>query len=158
MRKIINTFKEEIASTWTLLNDTTNFLMVLPIFAHHERTLKHWRDQLTQFSRNEEIYRQVKREIINLRKHLRLEGYDLRMGSKDIKFLGFKSDDAVIYGYKRMVLLIIDTNVYYLTGQENHLNLQSFLAHRYKITNISNYLDLHNLWYRWNHYILEICG
>lgn len=158
MNPLINNLKEQLSSTWTLLNDTEIFLSRTTVFYKFEHELRNWRKRLTRYQNKPPVVKEIKNQIIDLRKNLRSQGYDLKLGSRDIVFRGFKSDDAPLTGYKRMVLFINQSELFYLTGEDSHLQLTKFLGIKLGIENLHGYPTLHNLWFRWNHNILELCG
>jgi hypothetical protein len=49
-------------------------------------------------------------------------------------------------------------NIYYVTGDNNHQELMSFLANRMKVESIYHFTNIHNLWYRWHRNVLQFCG
>ena len=158
MERIINTLKEEISSIWTLLNDTEIFLNRINKFGDYEKEIREWRNTIQSNINNSEIRIIIKKEIINLRKSLRLQGYDLKLGSKDIKFYGFRSDDAVKEGFKRIVLAVKKDDIVYITGDENHRELMDILSMKYGYSEVSSIGEVHSLWYRWKDNILQLCG
>jgi hypothetical protein len=158
MNNFFNNLREEISSIWTLLNDTENFLNRIEKFNEYENDFREWRQTIKLYHNNDEIRTRVKQEIIDLRKSLRLQGYDLRLGSRDIKIFGFKSDNATLEGYRRMTIVFNNDNIYYITGEANHQELIRQLCTRYNINDIYNLGEVHCLWYRWKDNILQFCG
>ena len=157
-RKILNNIAESLSSTWTLLSDTTIYLSRTPLFSRYEADLKRWRDMLRSYRSNSSAANEVRANIVELRRSLRLQGYDLRLGSKDIVLEGFRHDDAVAEGFSRIVIFIADDDIYYITGEENHVTLANYLEKRLKLTNRHNYRQVHSLWYRWRNQVLVLSG
>jgi hypothetical protein len=158
MSNFLNSIREEISSIWTLLNDTEIFLNRINKFEEYENDFREWRKNIKQNFTNSETRTRVKQEIINLRKSLRLQGHDLKLGSKDIKVFGFKSDDATLEGFRRLIVVLCPDNVFYITGDENHQELMRFLSLRQGIESIYSLGEVHSLWFRWRDNILQICG
>ena len=158
MKDIVNSIREEIASIWKLLNDTTIFLTRIKKFNEYEKRIREWRARLQEFHGNPDVRKEVRQSIIELRNYFRSNGYDLKLGSKDVGVFGFRSDDAPIHGFKRMVLVIDGSEIYYITGENNHQELMRFLAFRLKVESIYRFNDVHSLWYRWHNNVLEFCG
>ena len=158
MKDFVNSVREELVSIWKLLNDTTIFLSRIKKFGEYEKQIREWRAKLQEFKSNPDVRKEIRQNIIYLRNHFRSNGYDLKLGSKDIGVFGFKSDDAPNQGFKRMVLVIDYNNIYYITGENNHQELMKFLALRLKVESIFYFKDVHNLWYRWYNNVLQICG
>ncbi|MBN2769872.1 MAG: hypothetical protein JXR90_04165 [Spirochaetes bacterium] len=151
--------KEEFTSVWTLLNDTSRYLTRVELFTEYENMLRKWRAALQKKYRNPDVYRSIKRQIIDLRKQLRKEGHDLRLASMDIELKGFKSDDAQRYGFKRAVLYLSTKNIAYTSGDDNHSDLSKYFERRMDNQSNFNYSYLHSIWFRWRHNeILEIAG
>jgi len=159
--RIVNGLAEHFASAWRLLSDTTIYLSSLPsgkVFQRYENTLRKWRHSLENGRRNPEVVNEVRSQIIAFRKTLRKMGYDIRLGTYEIKFEGFRHDDAIAEGFRRMVLFIAKDSLYYLTGSENHIELDRILESRLKNARISESMRRHYLWYRWRQNILVISG
>lgn len=158
MDKSINNVQELFVSSWKLLNETTVFLSGTNIFTRYEKKLCNWRNQLTKFPENEQTYKKIKNKLIELRRKLRNEGYDLHSASRNIVINGYKNDNAPSDGYKRLVIFITDQNIYYLAGSDTHAQLAKYLGLKLGIENLKTKPSVHNLWFRWNNNILELCG
>lgn len=160
MKDFVNKLREDIASIWTLLNDTEVFLNRTKLISEYENDIRRWRSKIQSFRNHPEVRKEVREDIISLRKSLRLQGYDLRLGSKDIKCYGFKSDDASVEGFKRCIIIIVNSgkDLYGIAGEGNHLQLYEFLTSRLHSSNIHSFTGVHSLWYRWKNNILELCG
>jgi hypothetical protein len=158
VNSFFNKIKEEISSIWTLLDDTSIFLSKINKFEDYEKDIRYWKECLRNYHHNSDIRNEIKREIINLRKNLRLDGYNLQLGAKDIEVFEFKSDDASLEGYKRMVLVIDKDDFFYLTGEENHMLLLKYLCIRLRKKEGYAFKGIHFLWYRWIDNILQFCG
>jgi hypothetical protein len=158
MSGLINQIREEFISIWTLLNDTEIFLKRTNLHGEYEIDFRVWRTNLNSHHKNQPILNDIREEIVLLRKSLRSQGYDLRLGSKDIIVNGFISDDAPRYGFQRLTLVISKTDIFYITGTSNHQELKRYLEIQLGVTSIFSVGELHSLWYRWKNNILEIRG
>jgi hypothetical protein len=155
----VNKLREDTASIWALMNDTEIFLSRHKIFHEYERDFREWRSKLQRFHLDNQVRKEIKESVVALRKALRLQGYDLKFGSKDVQCFGFKSDDAPLEGYKRLVVVLDGvTDIYHISGDDNHRELQRYLELRHKFSNIFSFNGVHNLWYRWKDNILQLCG
>lgn len=96
--------------------------------------------------------------IITLRKELRRRGYDLTLGSRDIKLEGYRNDAAVQEGFTRLVMAITDSAIYYLAGQENHVQLMTWLDQQLHRGRVRDIRQKHYLWYRWRSNLLVLSG
>ena len=157
--RLVNTLAERFASAWKLLSDTTIFLSTTKVFPRYEQMLREWRRRL-EYTRNDSgLIDEVRRELIAFRAELRKMGYDIKLGAYQIKFEGFRHDDAVAEGFTRMVLFLAPPdNLYFLTGAENHIELDGFLERRLSRANIRTIGRRHYLWYRWFQNTLVLSG
>jgi hypothetical protein len=105
-------------STWDLLSETTSFINMREDAEEYQDTLRNWRRRLQESSRDPEIQRQVREEIVALRKAFRKGGYDVSLGSFDIQCEGFRNETSMNEGYRRIVLLFSDGTILYETGRE----------------------------------------
>jgi hypothetical protein len=152
------TLKEEFTSVWTLLNDTSRYIKRANLFVEYEIMLRRWRATLQKRYKTTDTYKEIKADIIALRKQLRKEGHDLRLGAMDIELKGFKSDNAIRYGYKRAVLYLEIPSVHYITGEENHNDLIRHLENRISKSQFLDYSKIHSVWFRWRKLVLELAG
>ncbi|HUZ17583.1 MAG TPA: hypothetical protein VMV68_04300, partial [Spirochaetia bacterium] len=104
LRKLINGVSESFSSAWRLLSDTTNYLSRVKLLEEYEQDLKGWRDRLYHSRNDSAAAREVREAVVALRRALRLQGYDIRLGSKDLVLEGFRNDDALGAGFRRLVL------------------------------------------------------
>lgn len=158
MKDIVNSIKEELVSIWKLMSDTRMFLTKIKKFDEYEKQFREWRAKLQKYPHDANIRKEIRKSIIVFRNYFRTNGYNLKLGSKDIKVFSFKSDDATALGFRRMVLIIDNNNVYYITGDENHLELLRFLSRKLNAGNDYYFKDAHHLWYRWHNNVLQIYG
>lgn len=158
MNRFFNNVAESLSSTWRLLSDTTNFLSRARLLAQYEQELKRWRDRLYSNRNNPETAREVREQVVALRRLLRSQGYDLRLGSKDIALEGFKHDDAMVDGFRRLVIGIAEDDIYAIAGDYNHIELANYLDQRLRAKRNFHPYQLHCLWYRWRSQVLVLAG
>lgn len=125
----------------------------------YERQLREWRSRL-QHSRNDtEQTREIRDELIAFRRARRAEGWELRLGSLDIQLKGFRKDDAMGVGFRRMVLLVGEGGeIRFITGSANHIELDSEINTWLRQSPPSEPLEPHYLWYRRAAGVLELAG
>jgi hypothetical protein len=143
-------FAEKFTDVWKLLSETTIFLSRTTLFIQYESQLRGWRAALQRSPHDNEVVRVVKRELVELRKSLREQGYDLSLGSQVLRFDGFRNDACLGEGYRRLVLFLGDEGVYWLSGEDNHVTLCGFLDERLDRLRVANIRERHYLWYRRN--------
>jgi len=158
MSTFFDRLAESTSSTWRLLSDTTNFLSRVKLLDSYETELRTWRARLSRKRTDPQVTREVREEIVALRKLLRVQGYDLRLGSKDIVLEGYRNDDAMGEGFRRIVLGLADDDVYYLSGEANHIELAEMLDSQCRQKRSCKPYRLHCLWYRWRNDVLVLSG
>ena len=144
---LANLISEQFRGVWVLLSETTNFLSRTHLLAQYEGQLREWRAILQSSHNNNERSLAVKRELIELRKSLRLQGYDLSLGSQILTFDGFRNDACLGDGFRRIVLFLGDSGVYWLVGQDNHVTLSGFLEEQLEQLQVRQIRERHYLWY-----------
>jgi len=154
----VNSLNEKFAPAWKLLSDTTMFLSNMKLLEFHERQLREWRHMLQTQGNNLEVVRTIQKELISLRKGLRKEGYDISLGSYDLKFEGFRNDACVREGFKRMVMAITDGDVLFTSGQANHVELYMYLEKDLVRRAAGRIRQQHFLWYQWRGRLLVLSG
>jgi hypothetical protein len=157
-KRLSTSLAEKFASTWVLLSDTTNFLSRTSIFEQYEDTLRSMRQRLSSSKGNDNEIKAVRAELTEMRAALRLQGYDLSLGSLDLSVKGFRNDAAIAEGFRRMVLFIAAKDIWYITGEDNHGSLHDFLEAECDKRRITGILQKHYLWFRWNNGLLMISG
>jgi hypothetical protein len=125
--RLSDLIQDRFSDTWKLLSDTTNFLSRTPEFAAYEGQLYDWRQRLSHGRTNQAETKAVHTELTALRRSLRLQGYDLALGSQNLVFDGFHDDSCLADGFTRLVLFLGEDDLYYLTGAENHVTLSAYL-------------------------------
>jgi hypothetical protein len=142
-------FSKKMTEVWQLVNETALLLNRTAIKDRYEQQLGVLRSKLQQAPANPIILEEVSAGIRELRKQMRLAGYDLSMGKYSLLFDGFRHDDSIAEGFKRMVLFIGKDEFFCKTGNENHLMLAEFL-NRQLVAGPKKpaILEMHYLWYK----------
>ncbi|MCX7655504.1 MAG: hypothetical protein N2Z76_03150 [Treponemataceae bacterium] len=142
---------DRFADVWVLLSETTQFLSMAGNLTPYELQLRQWRQTL-QSHKDDNTIRTIKEELIQLRRHLRLQGYDVSLVRYSIQFEGFKNDACIREGFRRLVVFLTDRNVYWLAGDDNHVALAEYLERRLEnlLSRQGNLRirDRHYLWFR----------
>ncbi|MDR2784732.1 MAG: hypothetical protein LBB83_02340 [Treponema sp.] len=150
-QKIVDALSDHFKDVWKLLSETSLFLSRAGEIETYESQLRQWRSELQSFSKNVPEIQRIRLEIIALRKHLRLLGYDLSLGSQYLILDGFRNDAALAEGFRRVVLYLSTNIIYYLAGDSNHIELANYLekqlAAKRMISERNRILDKHYLWY-----------
>jgi hypothetical protein len=90
---------------------------------------------------------------------LRAQGWELRLGSVDVELKGFRSDDSMARGFRRMVLYLAgDGGIHFIVGDANHVALDGELRARLAATRVSGPMAPHYLWYRVGSGLIELAG
>jgi hypothetical protein len=158
MKRIINQLREEFSSIWTLLNDTELFIKRIEKFDEYEFDFRIWRANIAAHRQDAYILKDIREEVVALRKSLRASGYDLLMGSKDIEVRTFLNDTALGYGFRRMSLVVGNNDLFYITGETNHLELIRYLELQLGVQSLSSLGEVHCLWYMWKNNVLLLFG
>ncbi|MDR3162174.1 MAG: hypothetical protein LBU28_11265 [Spirochaetaceae bacterium] len=143
-------FQDRFTDIWRLLSETSAFLSRTKEFHQYESQLRDWRAQLQRTPKNSPEIVRIREEITELRKYLRLEGYDLSLGKQNLVFEGFRNDACIAEGFTRVVLFITNENIYWLAGADNHVTLAHFLEQQMEAANRfrQQIRSKHYLWYR----------
>jgi len=157
-RRISTRIAESLASAWVLLSDTTNFLSRTSVFNQYETQLRDFRQRLTSKKDDDNEIRTIKKELTELRAALRVQGYDLSLGSLELSIKGFRNDAAVAEGFRRMVLFIGPKGLWHIAGEANHRALHDYLEAECNRRGIFDIQQKHYLWFRWTHGLLLISG
>jgi hypothetical protein len=150
---------EKLADAWVLLSNTDRFVSRAGLMPKYERQLRQWRSDLQSAGNDIDRTRDIRDEIIAFRKSRRNEGWELRLGSLDIQVKGFRSDDAMGVGFRRMVLYVGEGgDIRYIAGSANHIQLDEEMNVRFRQTPPTEPLEPHYLWYRKVDDVLELAG
>ncbi len=157
---VLNNINEYFSSAWTLLSDTTIYLSNnKKLFQQYELHLRELRHKLETNRTNQEVIQEVRSEVAAIRKGLRLQGYNLRLGSLDLRLEGFRNDEALAQGFKRCVIYILeDGDVLYLTGTANHIDLDAAMESRLRASGYFAVEAKHYLWFKWANRVLILSG
>ena len=144
-------FSDRFSDTWKLLSETSRFLSRTQIFANYEEDLRSWRLDLQSAGNNGEEHNRIRQEIIELRKSLRHQGYDLSLARQNLILEGFRNDASLAEGFRRLVIFFCSNDIYWLSGDDNHITLAELMERQ--ISTIfsqkrSDILSKHYLWYR----------
>lgn len=150
---------EKFADAWVLLSDTDRFVSRAGLMPRYEKQLREWRSSLQESRNDIDLTRAIREDIVAFRRARRQEGFELRLGSLDVQLKGFRSDDALSVGFRRMVLMVgASGEIRYITGSANHIQLDEELSVRLRDAPPSEALEPHYLWYRRNEGVLELAG
>lgn len=159
---IFGAISEHFSDVWKLLSETTQFLSKTKDFAQYENQLREWRAELQSKRNDSETAQKIRNELVTLRKHLRFMGYDLSLAKQILKFEGFRNDACIREGFKRLVMVFTDKDLYWLSGDENHISLAEYLEHRLDAAIVSGTTermrDWHYLWYKRQGHMLILSG
>jgi hypothetical protein len=149
--KLADVLSDFFSDVWKLLSETTVFLSRTKEFHLYENQLRLWRSELQSSYKNPEVVQRIRSEVTGLRKNLRLQGYDLSLGKQNLIFDGFRNDASLAEGFRRVVLFITDTDIFWLTGEDNHIALAGFLERQMETGNMAHrqirILSKHYLWF-----------
>jgi hypothetical protein len=141
---------DRFTDVWKLLSDTTSFLSRTPEFHQYEEQLRSFRSEL-QSSNTPETAQKMRKEIIDLRKALRYQGYDLSLGTQTLSVDRFRNDASLKDGFKRVVIFLTNSGIVWLSGEENHIMLADYLESRIQNNLADDHMRIiakHYLWYR----------
>ena len=155
--RLFNNLRDSFQSDWKLLSETEHFLVSTPLQQNYEQQFAVWRKQL-QTAHNDAARASVREEIIALRKMLRLEGYDLSLGSIQLIVKDFVNDDAAAHGFRRVVICFCDEGLFWLSGEANHLELATHLQSELERKRLYLHPEMHYLWFLWERNTLLLSG
>jgi hypothetical protein len=158
VKKLARELSERFASTWRLLSDTSSFLSRTSVFEQYEAQLRDLLNRLKFARGDERLTGEVRKEIVDLRTSLRLQGYDLSLGTLEMEVKGFRSDASLAEGYRRLVIFIGEKGLRLITGEENHIELHDILESRLSRSGAIAIRSKHYLWYRWSGRLLSLSG
>jgi hypothetical protein len=139
-----------LTDVWKLLSETSAFLSRTDEFYMYEQQLRSLRSRLQNSSRDPGERQAVRAEVIELRKNLRRQGYDLTVARQNIICDGFRNDSCLAEGFRRVVLVFTNIDIFWQAGEDNHVTLAGFIERRLeKIRDRSfSVFSKHYLWYR----------
>ena len=154
--RFVNSLKDSFQSDWKLLSETEHFLASTPVHRNYEQQFKMWRKKLQ--SSDTLVRTSVREEIVALRRSLRLQGYDLSLGSIRLIVKEFVNDDASAREYKRVVICFCDDGLFWTTGEVNHLELAENLQNELERKHVYLHPEMHYLWFLWQRNALILSG
>jgi hypothetical protein len=147
---VADVLTDRFTDVWKLLSDTSSFLSRTPEFHHYEEQLRSWRFSLQSIKDNDNAQK-IRKEITDLRKDLRFQGYDLSLGSQTLTVDRFRNDASLKDGFKRVVIFLTNSGIVWLGGEENHIMLAEYLESRIRNNLTDDHIQIvgkHYLWYR----------
>jgi hypothetical protein len=139
---------DRFAPEWKLLSETESYMSHTPEFDAYEQQFKEWRSRLQNRKTNDTDLVTIRSEIVDLRKQLRLKGYDLSLGLVRLVIDGFRNDDSVAEGFARVVICFCDPAVYWQTGTANHVTIADELLDGLTKRNLLAHPEIHCLWFK----------
>ena len=142
---------DRFSDTWKLLSETTRFLERTPVFEQYEEELRLWRRDLQAAGESGDISRQIRKEITELRKSLREQGYDLSLAKQNLILEGFRNDASLREGFHRVVIIFGEADVLWLSGDSNHITLAELLERQLENRMTRQKFGIrskHYLWYK----------
>jgi hypothetical protein len=150
---------KKITEVWNLLNETALLANRTAVSGRCQSRLGVLRAQLQKAPANPNIIKEVYAGITGIRQQLRLSGYDLSMGKYTLVFDGFRNDDSLGSGFKRVVVFIGTEHFYFRTGDDNHLMLAAALENNLaKNPRLESILEIHSLWFQRTKTIFTLSG
>ncbi|MDR2069987.1 MAG: hypothetical protein LBP81_01015 [Treponema sp.] len=149
--KITELVSDHFGDVWKLLSETNLFISRIDEISQYQTQIQNMRRELQHAGNIRDRILEVRTSLIELRKNLRMQGYDLSLGRMNLVFDGFRHDDSMAKGFKRVVLFLGDRDLYWLTGTDNHIALEAYLEQKlYKSESTGKSLRIlgkHYLWY-----------
>jgi len=142
--RVLERLAEHFSSTWKLLSETNRFLSKTSLSSHYEAEFTDMRSRLKSHRSDRDTISEIKDRLIQVRKSLRLSGYDLSLVDHDLVVSGYR-DDSSADSYKRLVIFIGGRGIWSLSGDANHQTLYEYLAAEPH----GDIEQRHYLWYRW---------
>jgi hypothetical protein len=141
---------DRFGDIWSLISETSTFLSRSGELYHYENQLRSLRYKAQRTAKNNaDALAAIRAEIVGIRKNLRLQGHDLSLAKHNLVFDGFRHDDSIAEGFKRVVMFITDSGIFTLTGEENHIILGDYLDNQLnKIQGGVKIRRRHYLWFR----------
>ncbi len=150
---------ERFADVWVLLSDTDRFVSRAGLLGKYESQLKLWRSNLLRFKNVGDNVKRIRKEIVNFRRERRVEGWELKLGWLDVQLKGFRSDDAMAVGFRRLVLVIGgEGEIRFIAGSGNHIELDNELNFKLSQSPLAGSVKKHYLWYRRIEGVIELAG
>jgi len=142
---------DRFSDTWKLLSETSRFLERTPVFSQYEEDLRLWRRDLQDAGKSGEAAQLIRKEITELRRSLRQQGYDLSLARQNLVVNGFRNDSSLAEGFRRVVIFFGEDDVLWLSGDDNHITLAELLERQLETRFVRQRFGIrskHYLWYR----------
>ncbi len=144
-----NLIADRLTPELKLLSETENCLQYTPEYPAYERQFAQWRRALKDTRNGGVELAEIRSQIVALRRAMRLSGYDLSLGLVRLNLDGFRSDEALAQGFRRLVICFSGTALYTHSGSDNHLVLAEQLSGRLEQSRLLIApTESHYLWYR----------
>lgn len=144
---------EQVNQYWKLFDETAALLNRTSIKSHFEKQLTTIAIRFQSAPSNISNLKELHLALIELRKKMRILGYDLSMGKYSLIFDGFRNDE--VYGFFTRIVLAIGQNgvFYWKTGDGNHLTLDGFLENTIMKIKVEKKINMgtfekHYLWFK----------
>ncbi|GHV42158.1 hypothetical protein AGMMS49546_19860 [Spirochaetia bacterium] len=124
--KLTDILSDQFKDIWQLFSETAFFIGRTREFDQYENQLRGLRLKLQRAKNDKNRYPDIRTEIIEIRRNLRIQGYDLSLAKHSIEFDGFRHDDSMREGFRRVVIFISDHELFWQTGDDNHVPLGVF--------------------------------
>jgi len=148
---------KKLDEVWKLINETALLLSRTAVKDKFQGRMAAIHACLQSNPLNPAIQREVSDALTELRRQLRLAGYNLAMGKYSLVFDGFHDDD-VLHRMKRAALFIDrDGKFYWETGDGNHIILGDYLEQRLRKRDCL-IAERHYLWFFWTKTALTLSG
>lgn len=152
-RQVLQRISEHFSSTWKLLSETNTFLAKTSLMSQYEDEFMAMRSRLKSFPDDHGAVLETKNRLIQIRKGLRLLGYDLSLADYQLSISGFRNETSSDT-YTRVVLFIGSREILSKAGEANHETLYGYLdAEPHGEIGQS-----HCLWYSWKGTKLFLSG
>jgi len=145
--KLNQFISDRFSPEWKLLSETEAFVSHTPDFPEYEQQFKEWRAKLQRRTKTDTDLVTIRSEIVTLRKILRLKGYDLSLGLQRLVLQGFRNDDSMADGFRRVVICLCDTETYFQTGSANHIAIGDELMDTLTQKKLLVHPEFHFLWF-----------
>ena len=150
---VLGRLAEHFSSTWKLLSETNKFISKTSLMGHYEAEFTAMRTRLKSHESDRATIMDIKERVVQIRKGLRLSGYDLTLVDYDLVISDYRNDSSSDT-YRRIVMFIGGGRIWSISGEANHETLFEYLdAEPHGAVEQS-----HFLWYRWEKTTLLLSG
>lgn len=145
--KLNQFLSDKFSPEWKLLSETEAFVSHTPDFPDYEQQFMEWRAKLQKKINIDTDLVTIRSEIVTLRKILRQKGYDLSLGLQRLILDGYRNDDSMADGFRRVVICFCDTETYFQTGSANHIAIGEELMDTLTNKKLLSHPEFHYLWF-----------